>query len=230
MTGTIDTEQLIGIISWPHFFHTWNVKDGMPEAERLKMEALKFLESHIGQISVRYKTDTFPVTHDEDDILVEGFDGCTVRIPFLRQQVVNEDGYCLCISDFIGKTMTIFATTVSSSIHTDDPYLSLLLQTMSDRLAEAAAERIAPGIRPAIGYPSIPDLSINFLFDRLIDFEEIGIRLTENGMMIPHASVTGILLDHPNAKYFSVGDISEEQRADYSRRRGYTIEQMRKFI
>lgn len=231
MTGTIGAIQLADIINWAHFFYTWNVKENSQEADKLKKEALHFLESNADRISVRYAIETFPVTHDKDDLLVECSNNRTVRIPFLRQQTVNKDGYCLCISDFIGKKVTMFATTVVNTMHhDDDPYTSLLLQTLSDRLAEAAAENIAPGIRPAVGYPSIPDLSINFLIGQLLDFSKIGITLTENGMMIPHSSVSGIKLDHEKAQYFSIGEISEEQRIDYAERRGYTLTQMRKYI
>jgi len=48
------------------------------------------------------------------------------------------------------------------------------------------------GIRPAVGYPSLPDQSINFLLDELLDMKQIGITLTENGAMYPHASVCGL--------------------------------------
>ena len=76
----------------------------------------------------------------------------------------------------------------------------------------------------------IPDMSINFLLNELCDMSRIGIQLTENGMMHPHASVSGFMIANPHACYFAVGPISEEQLADYARRRGYTIERMRKFI
>ena len=94
-----------------------------------------------------------------------------------------------------------------------DDYLNMLAQTLSDRLAEATAEKLheevrkaywgyAPeehltieqqhreeyqGIRPAIGYPSLPDTSANFLIDQLLDMKQVGIRLTESGMMTPQA-------------------------------------------
>ena len=63
-----------------------------------------------------------------------------------------------------------------------------------------------------------------------MDFSRIGVELTDSGMMMPHASVSGFVLNHPKAQYFSVGDISEEQLLDYSQRRGYTYEQTKRFI
>ena len=86
------------------------------------------------------------------------------------------------------------------------------------------------GIRPAVGYPSLPDQSVNFVLSEWLGFPEIGIRLTENGAMVPHASVSGLILSHPSARYFAIGKIGEDQLEDYARRRGLPVETMRKFL
>lgn len=153
----------------------------------------------------------------------------------------------------------IFATTIDAEmehLHDEDPYLRMLTQTLCDRLAEATAERVhldirrehwgyAPeeklsvadllvekyqGIRPAVGYPSLPDQSIIFLLDEWLDMRGLGIHLTESGAMLPHASVCGLIFAHPAAQYFAVGKIDEEQLADYARRRGMTVETLRRFL
>lgn len=138
-----------------------------------------------------------------------------------------------------------------------EEYKSLLLKSVLDRLAEATAEYLherirkdfwgyAPsetlsvkelfavkyqGIRPAVGYPSIPDQSINFLLNNdLLHSEEIGISLTENGVMYPNASVSGIVFAHPQAKYFSIGKIDEEQSKDYGVRRNLDEKTIKKFL
>ena len=49
-------------------------------------------------------------------------------------------------------------------------------------------------------------------------------------MMRPHASVSGLMLAHPEARYFDVGRIGDDQLADYARRRGMNVEQMRKYL
>ena len=49
-------------------------------------------------------------------------------------------------------------------------------------------------------------------------------------MMTPHASVSGLMFAHPQAKYFSIGDIGKDQMADYARRRGLPMEMMEKFL
>ena len=143
-----------------------------------------------------------------------------------------------------------------SEAEDEEKYGQMLCQTLKDRLAEATAEKLhedvrriywayAPeerlampdlfaakyrGIRPAVGYPSLPDQSIIFLIDRLLPFSQIGVRLTENGMMQPHASVAGLMLSHPAAEYFSVGQIDGSQLADYAARRGMAQEQLRKYF
>ena len=96
-------------------------------------------------------------------------------------------------------------------------------------MQELHAERFQ-GIRPAVGYPSLPDQSINFLLDQLLDFKEIGITLSENGAMHPHCSVSGLMFAHPKAQYFAVGNISEEQLADYAQRRGIDSCQAKRFL
>lgn len=103
-----------------------------------------------------------------------------------------------------------------------DDYETILWQTLGDRLAEAAAEYLSRelargytsaidgqrhewhGIRPAVGYPSLPDQRLIFQMARLIDYPSLGITLTENGAMYPQASVTGLYLSHPAATYFSM--------------------------
>lgn len=153
----------------------------------------------------------------------------------------------------------LFATTVDIGMETDfdhDDYQKMMVQLLADRLAEAAAERMheevrrkywgyAPdehltmdelhcekfqGIRPAVGYPSLPDTSLNFLLSDSLDMKRIGIRLTESGAMKPHASVSGLMISHPAARYFDVGDIGEDQLFDYARRRNVPVEVMRKFL
>lgn len=159
------------------------------------------------------------------------------------------------IKDKVG----VFATSADAkleALYPDDAYKHMLAQTLADRLAEATTEKLHEqvrrriwsyaadeklsmkqlhneefqGIRPAVGYPSLPDQSVNFLLDELLDMKEIGIRLTKNGMMQPHASVSGLMLAHPASRYFSIGRIDESQLKDYAARRGLPVEEMRKFL
>ena len=175
---------------------------------------------------------------------------------FLPPHIISTDS-CLLTPD--SSKIGVFASSVSIGLETDfssDPYQKMMAQLLADRLAEAAAERMHEqvrkeywgyakdenlsipdmlvekfqGIRPAVGYPSLPDTSLNFVLDDLIDMKQIGIRLTESGAMKPHASVSGLMLAHPEARYFSIGKIGEDQLRDYARRRGLPLELCRRFL
>ena len=129
----------------------------------------------------------------------------------------------------------------------------MLCQTLADRLAEAASELLhyevrkniwgyAPGevfdpqrltegdfvgIRPAVGYPSIPDQMLNRTVAELSGMARIGINTTENGAMDPPSSVAGIYISNPRAKYFLINPVSDEQAADYSARCGASEEELK---
>lgn len=231
------------------------------------MQLFKEANRMLNQLDAVYQThgvvNIMDANADGDDLLLNG-----KRFPLLRQQAakLKKDDPFLCLSDFVrplssGITDKIgaFATTVDAEmeqLYAEDDYKRMLVQTLSDRLAEATAEKLhedvrkklwgyAPdenlsvkdlhnekyqGIRPAVGYPSLPDQSINFLLDELLDMKQIGISLTENGMMKPHASVCGLMFAHPASRYFSIGKIGEDQLADYAARRGMSIEETKKFL
>ena len=76
----------------------------------------------------------------------------------------------------------------------------------------------------------MPDTSMNFLIDKLINMGSIGIRLTESGMMQPHASTSGLMFAHPQARYFELGKIGEDQLIDYARRRQLPVDTIRRFL
>ncbi len=158
-------------------------------------------------------------------------------------------------TDHIG----LFAATVDYEMEHpvgDDDYQHMLHQTVADRLAEATVERMhqlvrtdywgyAPheqltieelhaerfqGIRPAVGYPSLPDTSMNFVIDSLLHLHDIGITLTEHGAMRPHASVSGLMIAHPQARYFNISQIGDDQLHSYALRRGVPEPLMRRFL
>src|SRR5205823_15100599 len=84
---------------------------------------------------------------------------------------------------------------------------------------DLVAERFR-GIRPAFGYPACPDHSEKSKLFALLGAEEAGLALTETHAMTPAASVSGIYLGHPEARYFSVGRVARDQVEDYAARKG----------
>ena len=127
-----------------------------------------------------------------------------------------------------------------------DDYQAIMFKALADRLAEAFAERLhqrvrnelwayAPdeqltaealiaekyrGIRPAPGYPACPDHTVKSEMFKVLQADEIGMALTESWAMTPAASVSGFYLAHPEAAYFNVGKIGEDQLVDWARRVG----------
>ncbi len=138
-----------------------------------------------------------------------------------------------------------------------DDYTSIMAKALADRFAEAFAERMHQhvrttlwgyavdealdnealiaekyrGIRPAPGYPACPDHNQKrVLFDVLNVTENTGISLTESLAMAPAASVSGWYYSHPEARYFSIGRIGEDQVSDYAKRTGMDMETAKRWL
>ena len=128
-----------------------------------------------------------------------------------------------------------------------DDYRALLLQALADRLAEAASEWLHrlvrrelwgyaaeepdmplqellqgryQGIRPAMGYNSLPDTSLNHRIAVLTGMDEIGVSLTQPGALNPSSSICGLYIAAPEAHYFNLRPVGDDQREDYLRRKG----------
>ena len=137
-----------------------------------------------------------------------------------------------------------------------DDYSSIMLKSIADRLAEAFAECLhhrvrtdlwgyAPdetltpealiaekyhGIRPAPGYPACPDHSVKREMFALLQCEDIGMGVTESLAMTPAASVSGFYIGHPDATYFSVGRIGDDQVQDLAQRRGLELAAVQRLL
>lgn len=138
-----------------------------------------------------------------------------------------------------------------------DDYASILAAALADRLAEAFAERMHElvrrelwgyvpdealdndaliaeryqGIRPAPGYPACPDHTEKRTIFALLEAEErAGITLTESMAMLPGASVSGLYFWHPDARYFGLGRIDQDQLSDYATRKGWTVDEAQRWL
>jgi 5-methyltetrahydrofolate--homocysteine methyltransferase len=136
-----------------------------------------------------------------------------------------------------------------------DDYHAIMAKSLADRLAEAFAEWLHArvrrewgygqseqlsveeliaekyrGIRPALGYPACPDHSEKTTLFDLLGAREIGMDLTSGFAMTPPASVSGLYLAHPRARYFSVGKIGRDQVSDYARRKGATVPEIERAL
>jgi len=138
-----------------------------------------------------------------------------------------------------------------------DDYNSIMIKALADRLAEAFAEYLHKeirikywsyasnenlsnydlikesykGIRPAPGYPACPDhLEKKTIWNLLKVEETIGVKLTESLAMWPAASVSGYYFGNPEAKYFGLGKIKNDQLKDYAKRRGISNDEAQKWL
>jgi 5-methyltetrahydrofolate--homocysteine methyltransferase len=136
-----------------------------------------------------------------------------------------------------------------------DDYHAIMVKALADRLAEAFAEYLHElarqdwgyelagrwasdeliaeryrGIRPAFGYPACPDhTEKRTLFD-LLGAPDVGIELTESCAMTPAASVSGVYLAHPDARYFAVSRIGRDQLESYALRKGWTMAEAERWL
>jgi 5-methyltetrahydrofolate--homocysteine methyltransferase len=242
----ITAQQVREYINWRHFYNLWRVEEGSTEAMKIRAEAEALLDgmSH----GLRARVGFFAARGTESAIVLSHNKGCAcchpqheTRLTTPRQHTPNVDGVTLALCDFVapeGDYVGAFALTVAQSFAQElsllkeqgKEYEALLLQSVGDRLVEAASEWLhervrrelwgyAPqeqlsvkemfqaryrGIRPAVGYPSLPDQRLIFPLAELLDVEKIGISLTENGAMYPQSSVCGLYLASPHARYFVI--------------------------
>ena len=173
---------------------------------------------------------------------------------FIAPKSTGQTDYmgCFCVSTGFG------TKALAEAFEADhDDYNSIMIKALADRLAEAFAEYLHKevrvnhwgyaadealsntdliketykGIRPAPGYPACPDHLEKQTIWKLLEVEQqIGVELTESLAMWPAASVSGYYFGNPEAKYFGLGKITEDQLIDYSKRREISIEDAQKWL
>ncbi len=245
----------------------------------LYADARRMLRSLIAERWVRASgvLGMFPAnTVDDDDIEIyadESRSRVIARLHHLRQQKGKPTGQSHdCLADFVAPKMSgvadylgAFAVTAGLGIEehvarfqaAHDDYSAILLKALTDRLAEAFAERLHErvrrefwgyarderlmseelireqyrGIRPAPGYPACPDHTEKATLWRLLDVESnAGIELTESFAMYPAAAVSGCYFSHPEARYFAVGKIDLDQVRNYASRKGISLEESQRWL
>ena len=152
-----------------------------------------------------------------------------------------------------GHEVEVFAKTFQNN---NDDYSSIMVKAVGDRLAEALAELAHKkvreifgyglnenlsnedlikekyrGVRPAPGYPACPDhTEKQILWDLLSANKNTTVSLTENFAMNPPSSVSGFYFNHPEARYFNVGNVGLDQIEDYAKRKDASLEYIEKWL
>jgi 5-methyltetrahydrofolate--homocysteine methyltransferase len=270
------------IIDWTPFFQTWELSGHYPrilddavvgaQARELFRDATQMLDRIVdeGWLQVKGVAGLWRARGRGDDVELPE---ANATLHFLRQQADKPiERPNLCLADFVAPAdagcedwVGGFAVNAGLGIEPHlrrfeaalDDYNAILLKSLADRLAEAAAEWLHRevrmrlwgyaadealdvealvkeayrGIRPAPGYPACPEHSEKATLFALLDAERaIGVRLTENFAMLPASAVSGFYFSHPGSQYFVVGRLSREQVADYAARKGATMAQAERWL
>ncbi|RCV87449.1 methionine synthase [Billgrantia montanilacus] len=248
-------------------------------ARSLFADAQEMLQKLIDEkhIQARGVIGLWPANSVDDDVIEvyadESRNQVVERLHHIRQQTTkNRDGACYSLADFVapkasGKPDWIggFAVTTGHGVEAlaerykaaGDDYSAIMVQALTDRMAEAFAERMHErvrkefwgyvpdeqldnveliaekyqGIRPAPGYPACPDHTEKRTLFRLLDASvNAGIDLTENFAMWPAAAVSGWYFSHPQSKYFSTGKITRDQVEALAERKEMTLEELERWL
>lgn len=248
------------------------------QARSLFMDAKSLLEKIISEkwLTARAVIGVWSANSDGDDIEIYKDDSRQEVITVfrtLRQQSQKSNGIPnISLSDFVapkdsGVSDYIGGFAVTAGIGIEkwiqkfqdehDDYNKIMLQALSDRLAEAFAELMHKkvrteywgyakceklnneelirekydGIRPAPGYPACPDHTEKKTLFEILDAEKnAGIKLTESLAMYPASSVSGLYFAHPKSKYFGLGKIGKDQVEDYAKRKNMSVSLVERWL
>jgi 5-methyltetrahydrofolate--homocysteine methyltransferase len=277
--GEWPLRDLRAAIDWTPFFRAWELAGNYPailedevvgeSATALFNDAQAMLDRIIAEhwLVPRGTVGLWRCRREGDDILVLAGNDWT-RVPMLRQQVKKREGRAnMSLADFISPDGEDWIGGFAVAIHglephlerfraENDDYSDILLKALSDRLAEAFAERLHAhvresvwgyagdehftnqeiireryvGIRPAPGYPACPDHSLKPVLFGMLGGEPAGVTLTESFAMWPTSAVSGFYFGHRDSQYFGVARIGRDQLEDYAARRRVSVEEAERWL
>ncbi len=232
-TIEVPVSEVVDYINWIYFLNCWRTRPETEQAESLLSDARGLL-AELAHCHMQCRVGFFEAAGIGETIQIGSE---TLDTP--RQRPDGRRKELLSLADFVapegrGDYAGVFCITIGSDLRAvsggDDEYRQLLLQSVCDRLAEAASEWLHrkvrtelwgyaqdepfdlqgikqgkyQGIRPAIGYGSIPDQLQMHKLNMLLDFDSIGVSVTENGALSPSSTVAGIYLAAPHSRYFNL--------------------------
>ena len=238
-SGPVDATNLLPLIDWRMFLLFWGFKGETlqqllvnPEAERTLQEGKEYLQRAIEQqtIEVQSLLRFVPAKRHGNDIVLD--DGSI--LPMLRSQ--SATGHYLCLADYYDEQcptpLGLFTVVARPKVQPADEAERLMSHALCARLAEACAEWLQTSVshqpsailRVAFGYATCPDHSLKRIVFDLLDAErQLGITLTDHYSIQPSTAICGLFICHPEAHYFPVGRIGEDQLTDYCQRRGISV-------
>lgn len=276
----LDLNEIAEYIDWSPFFWTWELKGLYPKIlkdPKVGEQAQKLFDEAQGLLSEICQKKLFSPkaimgffkaqSENESVHLFDEKNKPVETLEFLRQQRPQKQ-HQLSLADYIAPkssklmdSLGLFCVTTGPQAdkwaqdlkQKGDDYKAIMVQALSDRMAEALAEMMHKkarahfgyganealsnedlikeryrGIRPAPGYPACPDHTEKLKIWSLLGVEEkIGVTLTESYSMLPASSVSGYYFAHPDSRYFNVGPVDEEQLQRLSQKKSIDIEKLR---
>jgi 5-methyltetrahydrofolate--homocysteine methyltransferase len=272
----LELEDIALFIDWSPFFQSWDLVGRYPAilknetvgetARQLYDDAKAMLARIVSEkwLSARAVFGLYPASSDNEDIILYSDESRTTELTRwvgLRQQHKQPKGRNnVALADYVGQRDYVGAFAVTAGLGIDarvaafeaahDDYSAIMLKSLADRLAEAAAEWLHmrvrthywgystdeqldnnalineqyKGIRPAPGYPACPDHTAKRELFALLDAPaKAGMQLTESCAMMPAAAVSGFYIGHPAAAYFAIPKIGRDQLEDWAKRKGMSV-------
>ena len=249
----LKTEDVMPYFDWRMFYAIWGVKYGSTSPEAMELMQLRQdaeEELALGNFVIKISARFLDACTDGQDIITD-----EVRLPMLRQE--KGEGMSLC--DYMAhensgskSPLGFFTISVKArkAAHEEgcccpacgNKYEDLIAKTVRMTLAEAASKWLDKElkefeqegmkiIKPAAGYASCPDHTLKRDILKVLSGNySLGIKLTESCAMIPEASICGLIVMHPQAKYIEVRKISRKQHDEYVERRGMDATSARRFL
>ena len=249
----LKTEDVMPYFDWRMFYAIWGVKYGSTSPEAMELMQLRQdaeEELALGNFVIKISARFLDACTDGQDIITD-----EVRLPMLRQE--KGEGMSLC--DYMAQEdsgnkspLGFFTISVKArkAAHEEgcccpacgNKYEDLIAKTVRMTLAEAASKWLDKElkefeqegmkiIKPAAGYASCPDHTLKRDILKVLSGNySLGIKLTESCAMIPEASICGLIVMHPQAKYIEVRKISRKQHDEYVERRGMDATSARRFL
>ena len=249
----LKTEEVMAYFDWRMFYAIWGVKYGSTSPEAMELMQLRQdaeEELALGNFVIKISARFLDACTDGHDIITD-----EARLPMLRQE--KGEGLSLC--DYMAhensgskSPLGFFTISVKArkAAHEEgcccpacgNKYEDLIAKTVRMTLAEAASKWLDKElkkfeqdgtkiIKPAAGYASCPDHTLKRDILKVLSGKySLGIKLTESCAMIPEASICGLIVMHPQAKYIEVRRISQKQHDEYVARRGMDATSARRFL
>lgn len=242
VTRDIPLDDLVAHIDWNFFFAEWDLAGRYPEildhptkgdaARKLLDDARQMIDHLLTNrlISMNVVSANVRAHRRGDDIVIGDCQCCQRILPQIR----NQTDHYKCIADFVSSEsdiITIFALGARLKAQFDNDYQRIMAQILCDRFVSVISEKLrGDSLQLAYGYPTTPDHSPKRTIFNLLSVPADIVTLSENYSMYPTSSACGMFIHNPEAHYFNLGIIGEDQIEDYARRAGITKEELRRNI